>query len=54
MPKSQPNSNEALSMVCAQVIGNNVQLIFLVLKVNFELNTFKPVIAYNIFNLLIY
>ena len=46
--KVNPTQIEALSMVCAQVIGNNVTVNFSGTQGNFELNTFKPVIAYNI------
>ena len=46
--KTNPTQIEALSMVCAQVIGNNVTVNFSGTQGNFELNTFKPVIAYNI------
>ena len=45
--KINPTQIEALSMVCAQVIGNNTSISFAGSQGNFELNTFKPLIALN-------
>src|SRR6185503_15294765 len=39
---------EALTMVCAQVIGNDVAVSFGGSNGHFELNVFKPVIAANV------
>src|SRR5690606_32436938 len=38
---------EALTMVCAQVLGNDVAINFAGASGNFELNVFKPVIIHN-------
>ncbi len=46
--KINPTQIEALSMVCAQVMGNNLTVSFAVSQGHFELNTFKPVICYNL------
>jgi fumarate hydratase, class II len=46
--KVNPSQAEALSMVCAQVIGNDVAVTIGNLGGNLELNTFKPVIAANV------
>lgn len=45
--KVNPTQCEALTMVCAQVIGNNATVSFAGSQGHFELNVFKPVIAYN-------
>lgn len=45
--KVNPTQNEALTMVCAQVIGNDAAVTFAGTQGNFELNVFKPVMAYN-------
>lgn len=45
--KVNPTQNEALTMVCAQVMGNNTTITFAGANGNFELNVFKPVIAAN-------
>jgi len=45
--KVNPTQCEALTMVCAQVMGNNVTVSFAGSQGHFELNVFKPVIAYN-------
>ncbi len=39
---------EAMSMVCAQVMGNHTTISVAASQGNFELNIFKPVIAYNL------
>ena len=45
--KVNPTQNEALTMVCAQVMGNNTTITFAGANGNYELNVFKPVIAAN-------
>ena len=46
--KINPTQIEALSMVCVQVIGNNLTVSLSGSQGHFELNAYKPVIAYNI------
>ncbi|GIX07563.1 MAG: fumarate hydratase class II [Candidatus Poribacteria bacterium] len=46
--KVNPTQAEALTMVCAQVIGNTATVAFAGSLGNFELNVYKPVIAYNV------
>ena len=45
--KVNPTQNEALTMVCAQVFGNNATISFAGANGNYELNVFKPVLAAN-------
>ncbi len=45
--KVNPTQPEALTMVCAQVMGNDVTVGIAGSNGHFELNVFKPVIAYN-------
>ncbi|MEK4864385.1 class II fumarate hydratase [Bacillus sp. FSL E2-8895] len=45
--KVNPTQSEALTMVVAQVMGNDTTIGFAASQGNFELNVFKPVIAYN-------
>lgn len=45
--KVNPTQCEALTMVCAQVMGNNAAVSFAGSQGHLELNVFKPVIAYN-------
>ena len=45
--KVNPTQNEAMTMVCAQVLGNDTTISFAGTQGNFELNVFKPVMAYN-------
>jgi len=45
--KVNPTQCEALTMVCAQVFGNNATLTFAGASGHFELNVFNPVMAYN-------
>jgi len=45
--KVNPTQCEAMTMVCAQVMGNNAAVSFAGSQGHFELNVFKPVIAYN-------
>ena len=44
--KVNPTQSEALTMVCARVIGNDVAINVGGMQGHFELNVFKPVIAY--------
>ena len=46
--KVNPTQCEALTMLCAQVIGNDVALGVGAASGNFELNVFKPLIAHNL------
>ncbi|MCB1517338.1 MAG: class II fumarate hydratase [Hyphomicrobiaceae bacterium] len=46
--KVNPTQSEAMTMVCAQVMGNDATIGFAGAMGNFELNVFKPVIAYNL------
>mgnify|MGYP003417316313 FL=1 len=46
--KVNPTQAEALTMVCAQVIGNDMAVAVAGAQGHFELNVFKPVIAYNV------
>ncbi len=46
--KVNPTQCEAMTMVCAQVMGNNVAIAFAGSQGNFELNVFKPVVIYNL------
>ena len=45
--KVNPTQCEALTMVCAQVFGNNATMTFAGASGHFELNVFNPVMAYN-------
>jgi fumarate hydratase class II len=45
--KVNPTQSEAMTMVCAQVIGNDVAINVGGLSGNFELNVFKPVMIHN-------
>ncbi|GGE48696.1 fumarate hydratase class II [Pullulanibacillus camelliae] len=45
--KVNPTQSEAVTMVAAQVFGNDATIGFAASQGNFELNVFKPVIAYN-------
>ena len=46
--KVNPTQCEALTMVCTQIFGNNATLTFAGSQGHFELNTFNPVMAYNL------
>jgi fumarate hydratase class II len=46
--KVNPTQSEAMTMVCAQVFGNDVTVNFAGASGNFELNVFMPVIAFNV------
>ncbi|HMN17660.1 MAG: class II fumarate hydratase [Ignavibacteriales bacterium] len=48
--KVNPTQSEALTMVCAQVFGNDVAVNFGGATGHFELNVFKPVIIFNVLN----
>lgn len=45
--KINPTQSEAVTMVVTQVMGNDATIAFAASQGNFELNVFKPVIAYN-------
>lgn len=45
--KVNPTQSEAMTMVVTQVVGNDATINFANSQGNFELNVFKPVIAYN-------
>lgn len=45
--KVNPTQSEAMTMVASQVMGNDATIGFAASQGNFELNVFKPVIAYN-------
>jgi fumarate hydratase class II len=46
--KVNPTQSEALTMVCAQVMGNDVAITIGGTQGHFELNVFKPMMAYNL------
>ena len=48
--KVNPTQSEAMTMVCAQVIGNDAAITIGGLSGNFELNVFKPLIIFNFLN----
>jgi fumarate hydratase class II len=45
--KTNPTQSEALTMVCCQVFGNHTTIATAASQGHFELNTYKPVLAYN-------
>ena len=45
--KVNPTQSEALTMIATQIVGNDATIGFAASQGNFELNVFKPVIAYN-------
>ena len=45
--KVNPTQPEAVTMVCAQILGNDTTISFSGTQGHFELNVFKPVMAYN-------
>ncbi|WP_226038001.1 class II fumarate hydratase [Aquibacillus saliphilus] len=45
--KVNPTQSEAVTMVATQIMGNDATIGFAASQGNFELNVFKPVIAYN-------
>lgn len=46
--KVNPTQCEAMTMVCAQVMGNHTAIAFAGSQGHMELNVFKPVLAYNL------
>ena len=46
--KVNPTQCEAMTMVCTQVMGNDTAITFAGASGNFELNVYRPVIAFNI------
>jgi fumarate hydratase, class II len=46
--KVNPTQPEAMTMVCAQIMGNDVAVTAGGMSGHFELNVFKPLIAYNV------
>ncbi|MBK9322076.1 MAG: class II fumarate hydratase [Bdellovibrionaceae bacterium] len=48
--KVNPTQSEAMTMVCAQVMGNHVAVSVGGSNGHFELNVFKPVIVFNVLN----
>lgn len=46
--KVNPTQCEAITMVCAQVIGNDMAVTVAGTQGHYELNVFKPVMAYNV------
>jgi fumarate hydratase class II len=48
--KVNPTQSEAMTMVCAQVMGNDVTVNIGGLSGNFELNVLKPVMIFNLLN----
>jgi fumarate hydratase class II len=48
--KVNPTQSEAMTMVCAQVLGNDVAVNVGGMSGNFELNVFKPLMIFNLLN----
>jgi fumarate hydratase class II len=46
--KVNPTQSEAMTMVCAQVMGNDVAVSIGGMSGNFELNVFKPLVIHNV------
>jgi fumarate hydratase class II len=46
--KVNPTQSEAMTMVCVQVIGNDMAISMAGSQGNFELNVFKPVMIHNL------
>ena len=46
--KINPTQCEAMTMVCTQVMGNDTTITIAGASGNFELNVYRPVLAYNI------
>ena len=46
--KVNPTQCEALTQVCAQVFGNHAAVTFAASQGQFELNVYRPVVAYNV------
>ena len=45
--KVNPTQSEAMTMLCAQVMGNDVAINIGGMSGNFELNVFRPLVAHN-------
>jgi fumarate hydratase class II len=48
--KVNPTQSEAMTMVCAQVVGNDTAITIGGMSGNFELNVFKPLMIFNLLN----
>ena len=48
--KVNPTQSEAMTMACAQVVGNDVAVSVGGMNGHFELNVFKPLIVFNVLN----
>ena len=48
--KVNPTQNEAITMVCAQVVGNDAAITAGGMQGHFQLNVFKPMMVYNFLN----
>jgi fumarate hydratase, class II len=48
--KVNPTQSEAMTMVCAQVVGNDMAVAVGGMNGHFELNVFKPLIVHNVLN----
>ena len=48
--KVNPTQSEAMTMVCAQVVGNDMAVAIGGMNGHFELNVFKPLIVFNVLN----
>lgn len=48
--KVNPTQSEALTMVCAQVVGNDAAIAVGGMQGHFQLNVFKPVMIFNLLN----
>jgi fumarate hydratase, class II len=46
--KVNPTQSEAMTMVCAQVIGNDAAVAFAACAGHFELNVYKPMLVHNV------
>ena len=46
--KVNPTQCEAMTMLCTQIMGNDVTIAFAGASGNFELNVYRPVLAYNV------
>jgi fumarate hydratase class II len=46
--KVNPTQAEAMTMVCAEISGNNAAVLFAASQGHLQLNVFKPVIAFNV------
>jgi len=48
--KVNPTQCEAMTMVCVQVLGNDMAIAIAATQGNFELNVFKPLMIFNLLN----